>query len=239
MNSDAENLSLKIIGSVVSPYEEKFAIPRQPGLVSAAKSSILLRKEFNREELLRGLNDFSHIWIVFLFHESIRDQWKPMVRPPRLGGNQKIGVFASRSPFRPNPIGLSVVKIDKIAKINDQWRIDFEGGDLLNKTPVIDIKPYIPYADSIEDAKGAYANCAPTIDVKIGFSSLAQSQLRKHQQKHPDLQRLIEQVLAQQPQPAYKKQHSESYGMRLYDLNIRWSTDEGLIQVESIDSAEV
>jgi len=239
MSFDSEHLNLRIIGTISSPYREKFAIPRQPGLVSAAESSIVLSKEFNREELLRGLDDFSHIWIVFLFHQAIRDQWKPMVRPPRLGGNQKVGVFASRSPFRPNPVGLSAVKLKRITKKQGQWCIAFEGGDLLNDTPVIDIKPYIPYADAIADAQGAYAAEPPIADLEVTFSSIAQSQLGRLQQQHPQLQRLIEQVLTQQPQPAYKKQQPESYGMKLYDLNIRWRIADGLIQVESIDDPAI
>lgn len=235
MSFDTEGLNLKVIGSIESPYEEKFAIPRQPGLVSAAKSSIVFSKAFNREELLRGLDEFSHIWIVFLFHEAIRDQWKPMVRPPRLGGNQKVGVFASRSPFRPNPIGLSVVKKSQITNIKGQWRIEFEGGDLLNETPVIDVKPYVPYADAIIDADGAYAEEAPLAEAQVRFLPSAQSQLGNYQQKHPELQRLIEQVLAQQPQPAYKKMRSESYGMKLYDINIRWHIADNVIYVESLE----
>ncbi len=237
MSFDTEDLNLKVIGSISSPYEEKFAIPRQPGLVTAAKSSIVFSKQFNREELLRGLDEFSHIWIVFLFHEAIRDQWKPMVRPPRLGGNQKVGVFASRSPFRPNPIGLSVVKKNQITNINGQWRIEFEGGDLLNQTPVIDVKPYVPYADAIPEAQAAYAEEAPAADTKVIFLPMAQSQLDDHR-KYPELQQLIEQVLAQQPQPAYKKMRSESYGMTLYDLNIRWHIAEDVIYVESVQSLE-
>lgn len=225
---------LQSIGEVVSPYTEKFAIPRQPGLVTAATSSIRLSKACNREEILRGLDGFSHIWIVFLFHKAMRDDWKPMVRPPRLGGNEKVGVFASRSPFRPNPVGLSVVKLTDIIHRDGQWFIEFEGGDLLNDTPVIDIKPYLPYVDAITDASGGYAPNAPNLVSTIGFSELAKQQIQRYTDEYPQLGMLIEQILAQQPQPAYRKTSDQIFGMTLYDLNIRWRQSGQEIVVDEV-----
>lgn len=170
-----DRFEFQSIGRVHSPYKEKFAIPRQPGLVSAAKGHIALLGDCNREEILRGIEGFSHIWLSFVFHQAIKEDWKPMVRPPRLGGNQKVGVFASRSPFRPNPIGLSVVKLDGIEKqtLNNQasqWRVNFSGGDLLDGTPILDIKPYIPYADALPDATGGFASCAPNNKISVNFA---------------------------------------------------------------------
>lgn len=236
MKSDDDHcFQLNPIGHVVSPYREKFAIPRQPGLVTAAQSHIRLEGRCNREEILRGLEDFSHIWIVFMFHEAIRDDWKPMVRPPRLGGNEKIGVFASRSPFRPNEIGLSVVELDKIDYDGKNWCIHFNGGDLLHKTPVLDIKPYLPYADAIPDAHGSYAADKPNTPLEVRFSAKAEDQLRHHEKIHENLRELITQVLAQQPQPAYQRDADKSFGMQLYNLNIRWTNSSSALMVDSIE----
>lgn len=160
-----------------------------------------------------------------------------MVRPPRLGGNSKIGVFASRSPFRPNPVGLSVVKLKELALRNGRWFVDFEGGDLLDGTPVIDIKPYLPYADAICEASASYAQEAPSIVEDIEFSAEAVNQLTRAASQYPDIELLIKQVLAQQPQPAYKKTSDETFGMKLYDLNIRWRQRDGRILVEEITPA--
>ena len=223
------------VGQVVSPYREKFAIPRQPGLVTAAESHIRLEGHCNREEIFRGLEGFSHIWIVFVFHEAIREHWKPMVRPPRLGGNEKIGVFASRSPFRPNEIGLSVAELDKIDHDGKNWRIHFKGGDLLHGTPVLDIKPYLPYADSIASASGSYAEDKPDTSITVEFSEQANQQLEIEEKNHPKLRQLITQILTQQPQPAYHHEDFKSYGMTLYDLNIRWTNTPSALIVDTIE----
>ncbi|MGH1372901.1 MAG: tRNA (N6-threonylcarbamoyladenosine(37)-N6)-methyltransferase TrmO [Cellvibrionaceae bacterium] len=231
---DGQSFSATPIGKIISPYREKFAIPRQPGLVSAASSRIQLENHCNREEILRGLEGFSHIWIVFVFHQALRETWKPMVRPPRLGGNQKVGVFASRSPYRPNAIGISVVEVSKIDQQNGQWCVHFNGGDLLNETPVLDIKPYLPYADAIPDAQGAYAQEAPVIVRDIEFSPQARQQTEQLTEKYPKLEQLITQVLGQQPQPAYQRDTNKDFGMALYDLNIRWTNTETTLIVNSI-----
>ena len=230
------------VGWIHSPYKEKFAIPRQPGLVTAADAHISLRNDCNREEILRGLEGFSHLWLVFVFHEAMREHWKPMVRPPRLGGNQKVGVFASRSPFRPNPIGLSVVTLDDIKQVNGQWQIHVGGADLLDQTPILDIKPYIPYADAHPNARGHYAAELPSTVELVDFLPRARAQLVQCEQAYPRLQELIKQVLGQQPEPAY---HSNScseaereYGMALYDLNIRWVRQGDSLLVTDIRTSE-
>lgn len=221
------------IGTAHTPYPEKFSIPRQTGLVNSDDSYIELIGEYNREEIVRGLEDFSHLWLSFVFHKAIRDDWKPMVRPPRLGGNKKVGVFASRSPFRPNPLGLSVVKLNHIewhqssGATNHQpvCRLHISGADFLNLTPILDIKPYLPYADSIADAQGGYAHTEPNEIANVIFSSLAKKTLVQFTKNQPNLERLICEVLGQSPEPAYhtsSEAKNRIYGTALYDINITW-----------------
>ena len=217
------------IGIIKSPYQEKFAIPRQPGLVTAAKGQIILQDDANSSELIHAIEQFSHLWLIFVFHGNKQPKhdekgWKPLVRPPRLGGNEKIGVLATRSPFRPNPIGMSVVKLDSINTKNNQTLLNVSGLDLLNGTPILDIKPYIPYTDSVINAQAGFAQTTPTATLTVVFSTLAQAQLLTLQQQYLDLELLITQVLAQDPRPAYKqnKLDEKIYGMVLYNLNIQW-----------------
>jgi tRNA-Thr(GGU) m(6)t(6)A37 methyltransferase TsaA len=226
----SNQITFNYIGRVNSPYKEKFAIPRQPGLVSAAKGSIFLIDNANNEELLRGIEQFSHLWVLFIFHGTAQQGWKPLVRPPRLGGNKKLGVLATRSTFRPNPIGMSVVKLENIEQQNKQLIINISGLDFLDQTPVIDIKPYIPYSDSIIGAQAGFAQQQPFQALSITFSKQAQQEARKYQQVYADLPLFIEQVLAQDPRPAYKKQQEDTkiYGMILYDLNILWQAQSSI-----------
>jgi len=232
-------ITFNFIGQVSSPYKEKFAIPRQPGLVSAAKGSITLIDAANNEELVRGLEQFSHLWLLFVFHGTQQQGWKPLVRPPRLGGNKKLGVLATRSSFRPNPIGMSVVKLDKIEQINKQIIIHISGLDLLDQTPIVDIKPYIPYSDNIMNAQAGFAQIEPDQLLNVTFSIQAKKDINQYQSKYADLSMFIEQVLSQDPRPAYKKKQIDEkvYGMSLYDLNILWrisSNNTNEIEVTSI-----
>ncbi len=212
-------------------------MPRQPGLVTAATATLELSGDCNREEILRGLEDFSHLWLTFVFHKVANQGWKPTVRPPRLGGNQRLGVFATRSPFRPNPVGLSVVKLERILKTEKQWALELSGIDLVDGTPILDIKPYIPYADSIADAKGSFAEQAPATPKPVIFTDLALSQITEHQQDYPALKQLISQVIAQQPQPAYQANTDKPrrYGMALYDFNVEWINSGNDYQVINIE----
>jgi tRNA-Thr(GGU) m(6)t(6)A37 methyltransferase TsaA len=238
MHNDDVNkpVEFTIIGKVNSPYKEKFAIPRQPGLVTSAKATISLSGKANNAELVRELSQFSHIWVLFVFHGTQEQGWNPLVRPPRLGGNKKIGVLATRSTFRPNPIGMSVVKLDSIEVENQQVALHISAVDLLDKTPVIDIKPYVPYSDSIAYAEAGFAQNQPSQNLKITFSKKAQISLTEHQKNIPDLALFIEQVLAQDPRPAYKqgKVDEKIYGMHLYNLNIQWKM-EGLATIQVIE----
>lgn len=238
------------VGFAETPYREKFSIPRQPGLVTADHSRIRLQGDSNREEILRGLDGFSHIWLVFVFHEAMREHWKPMVRPPRLGGNRKVGVFASRSPFRPNPIGLSAVKIQDIQRTAKHWYIEVEGCDLLNETPILDIKPYLPYSDAHPQANGGFADSVPQGDCSVLFADSARHVLHQQQELWPHLETLVRQILGQQPQPAYHETSNDKndgqariYGITLYNFNIRWrfttnNHNESAIEVLTIDGEE-
>lgn len=214
------------IGTVRSPYREKFAVPRQPGLVTAARAELHLHGNCNREEILRGIEGFSHLWLLFVFHQVLDQGWKPTVRPPRLGGNRRLGVFATRSPFRPNPIGLSAVKLEGVDNRDGQWLLQLSGIDLVDGTPVLDIKPYVPYADAIADAREGFAGQPDNQHSAVAFSPDSLRQLASLQADYPTLQALIEQVIGQQPQPAYQQDPGRVYGMTLYDLNIRWCRDD-------------
>nr|WP_028117308.1 tRNA (N6-threonylcarbamoyladenosine(37)-N6)-methyltransferase TrmO [Ferrimonas senticii] len=209
-----------------SPYKQKFAIPRQPNLVPAAIGRLLLQGECNRAECLRGLEQFSHLWLIWSFHQNLEQGWKPMVRPPRLGGNQRIGVFASRATFRPNGLAMSVVKLHRLVCEGKQQIIEVSGLDLLDGTPIFDIKPYIPYSDALPDAIGGYADSAPA-PMPMRVLAQAESQWQAAQQRHPEFAELAQQVLAQDPRPAYQQQDDREYGVQLHDLDLRWQVIDG------------
>lgn len=211
--------SVAPVGYLRSCFREKFAIPRQPQLAPAARGTLELLPPFNTGEAVDGLQQVSHVWLLFLFHQALEDKPRLKVRPPRLGGNQSIGVFASRATHRPNGIGQSVVKLDKV----EAGRLWLSGIDLLDGTPILDIKPYVPYADRIEDASNSIAEGAPaTIPVDWQPEALEQARLQA-QRLHEPLVELIEQCLAQDPRPAYQvPESSRRYGCRLWDLDVRW-----------------
>ncbi|MCB2147746.1 MAG: tRNA (N6-threonylcarbamoyladenosine(37)-N6)-methyltransferase TrmO [Deltaproteobacteria bacterium] len=231
------NFTFHPIGIIHSCFSEKFGIPRQPGLAPAARATLEMLPPYDRDEAFRGLSDFSHLWIVFVFHAIDGNQWQPTVRPPRLGGNTRIGVFASRSGFRPNPIGMSCVTLKGIRRERGKMLLDLSGIDLLDRTPVLDIKPYLPYADSIPDANGGYANEPPRPSVSIEFSIRGQNACTEAESTYPGFTELVIQVLCADPRPAYLENRSDrtAFGLRLYDRNIRWSVHEGAIVVDSID----
>lgn len=218
-------MHIEPIGVISSCFKEKFGIPRQPALASLAQATLEMAKGYEQIEMFDGLEQFSHIWLIFGFHATQHHGWKPSVRPPRLGGNKRVGVFASRSMYRPNSLGLSVCQLDSIAVKSGRTVLNLAGVDLLDGTPVFDIKPYLPYADSISDARGAYAEDKPIIQHDIIFSQLAEVQCKeKQQQTGQDIRLLVEQILQQDPRPSYHagKQQDRVYGMQLYDMNVRW-----------------
>jgi len=218
------------IGLIRSCFTDKFGIPRQAGLVPAAHGRLVLHPPYDREEALQGLDGFSHLWIIFVFHDCIGAGWRPTVRPPRLGGRGKVGVFASRAPYRPNPIGISSVRFAGLARDHDGLTLRLAGIDLLDGTPVLDIKPYVPYADSHPGADHGFASEPPGADWAIAFSDQAERQLRvADADGSRRLRQLIVQVLRQDPRPGYMDRYPERTGfcMRLYDLEIRWRLEEG------------
>ncbi|MFO8044985.1 MAG: tRNA (N6-threonylcarbamoyladenosine(37)-N6)-methyltransferase TrmO [Halomonas sp.] len=217
-------ITLSPIGVIASDYPDKFGIPRQPGLAPAARASLILVPPFDDPLAVRGLEDFSHLWLTFLFHLSPEQvgakDWTPLVRPPRLGGNAKVGVFASRSTHRPNRLGLSLVELVEI-DTRRGVRLMLGGADLVSGTPVIDIKPYLPWAEARPDARAGFAPEAP-LKLPVAFSDAAMTALAKR----PDgdsLHELIQQVLAQDPRPAYRQgAEARLYGVRLRDVDVRF-----------------
>ncbi|MBY7957862.1 tRNA (N6-threonylcarbamoyladenosine(37)-N6)-methyltransferase TrmO [Vibrio fluvialis] len=227
--------TIEPIAVIESPYKEKFAVPRQPRLVPSATARVKLLGESNCPEAVRGIEQFSHLWLLFLFDQNLQAGWKPTVRPPRLGGNERIGVLASRSTFRPNGIGMSAVKLRGVSKQGDQIYLDLGSVDLVDGTPIIDIKPYIPYSDSIADAQGGYAEAEPE-QAEVTFSAAALETL----QRLPDgqvQQSVIGEVLAQDPRPAYKKNKPDmkEYAVNLYDLNVKFMVNGNLVTVTAIE----
>jgi len=228
------SVNIKPIAYIESPYKEKFAIPRQPGLVKEAKGKVFLIDEANNIDLVRGLEQFSHIWLLFIFNATQKQGWKPLVKPPRLGGNKKMGVLATRSTFRPNPIGISAVELNNIEVLkhkNDKQQIilHVSGIDLLDRTPIVDIKPYLPYSDLITHSTANFAQNEPEQSILgVKFSKKVENGLQKYSNQYPDLALLIKQVLEQDPRPAYKKNKKDDnvYGMVLYNLNIQWKISE-------------
>ncbi|BDY06199.1 tRNA (N6-threonylcarbamoyladenosine(37)-N6)-methyltransferase TrmO [Ferrimonas sp. YFM] len=210
-----------------SPYKQKFAIPRQPRLVPAALGRLELQGECNNPYLLRGLEQFDTLWLIFAFHENLAQGWKPTVRPPRLGGNTRVGVFATRATFRPNGLGLSAVKLKGVGQHKGQYYIDVEGIDLLDGTPIYDIKPYIPYSDALPDAAGGFAQEAPPA-MPMEVSPQGKAALARAEALCPGFTELASQVLAQDPRPGYKKEEGERvYGVQLHQFDLRWQVKEG------------
>lgn len=227
------------IGLIRSCFTEKFGIPRQSGLVPQAAAVLEIFPEFQRQEAFRGLERFSHIWLLFVFHANVRKPWKTTVRPPRLGGNRRVGVFASRSGFRPNPIGQSVVALAGVEADEHRLILHLKGVDLLDGTPVLDIKPYLPYADSLPEASCGYAASKPEAVFTVIFSKQALQVCRELEKRRPGLQDLIERLLALDPRPAYHadRRSQEMYGMRLWDWNVRFRITEGQVVVERIEAS--
>lgn len=229
--------SLTPIATVHSCFTEKFGVPRQPGIVTEAVGTIELLAPYNRLEAVREIEGFSHIWVIFLFDRSARGQWKPTVRPPRLGGNKKVGVFASRSNFRPNPIGLSVVSLLGVTEEKGNILIRVKGLDILDGTPVLDIKPYIPYVDAIENATGGFAPERPKPRLSVTFAPEVEVTLKRlSPDTYPNVREVIEGVVEQDPRPAYydEKKRDASFGFCLWDLNIRWQAEGTVATITEI-----
>jgi len=236
-DSHIPDFSIKPIGIVHSCFKEKFAIPRQPALAPAAKGEIELLAPYNDPVALEGLEEVSHLWLSFIFHQALpkEGEVRLRVRPPRLGGNKKIGVFATRATHRPNPLGLSVVKLDGIKN----GRLQISGIDLLDGTPIVDIKPYVPYADIVPAAFNHIASTSPMLS-SVEFNPEAFISVQNHTARlDQPVKELIEQMLAQDPKPAYQKPDPERvYGVKIWDLEVKWCypLNIEIVNTEAINS---
>ena len=206
---------MKIIAKIYSPFKEKFGIPRQSGITDALSSKIVFEPEYRRKEALMGLEGFSHLWLIWQFSESVREDWSPTVRPPRLGGNKRVGVFATRSPFRPNPIGLSSVKIEKIDfDDKDSPIIYVRGADILDGTPIYDIKPYLSFTDCHPDATCGYADEVIDYKIEVDFPKDLLEKVDTGERE------TLITMLENDPRPSYKKVSQKVYGMKFSHYEI-------------------
>ncbi len=224
---------LKIIARIRSDFPSKFGIPRQSGLVEELKAELVFEPEYRNPEALRGIEGFSHIWLIWLFSEAVRASWSPTVRPPRLGGNTRMGVFATRSPFRPNPIGLSAVRLDGIRRDETLGQVLLgSGADLMDGTPILDIKPYLPFADSYPQASGGFAGQKIDGPLKVEVSQPLLAQVPKEHR-----QALLG-VLAQDPRPSYHTDPQRVYGMEFAGLEVKFSVQNDVLTVLTIKPNE-
>ena len=222
-------MELKIIAKIYTDYKEKFGIPRQSGIAGGSVGKIVFEKEYRRPEALRGIEGYSHLWLIWHFSEAEREEWSPTVRPPRLGGNKRMGVFATRSPFRPNPIALSSVKllgIEHTEELGDVLLV--EGADILDGTPIYDIKPYLKYTDSHPDAQGGFAD--EVLDYKLEVSIPDELIAKIPEQKRESLITVLE----NDPRPGYKDDGEKEYGMKYSDFEVFFKVKDGILTVTNI-----
>ena len=222
-------LELKQIAHICSPFPTKFGIPRQSGLVDALRATVVFEPEFQNADALRGLEGFSHLWLIWEFSEARRDGWSPTVRPPRLGGNGRMGVFATRSPFRPNPLGLSCVRLEGIRHDAALGAVlDVSGADLMDGTPIYDVKPYLPYADCKPEAVGGFASSGEgrLLTVQADETLLAGLPARTRE--------ALLGVLAHDPRPSYQNDPDRVYGMAFGGCEVRFSVDGETLTVRSV-----
>ena len=225
----SQTVPMRIIAHIRSDFPEKFGIPRQSGLVDALKATVVFEPEYRSPDAFRGLEGYSHIWLVWQFSKAVREDWSPTVRPPRLGGNTRMGVFATRSPFRPNAIGLSSVRLEKVEIHPDLGPVlHVSGADLMDGTPIFDIKPYLPYTDAHPEAIGGFAFQQKWDVLQVDFPG---ELLRKV----PESRRegLIA-VLAQDPRPAYQTDPDRIYGMSFGGVEVRFSVRDDLLTVREV-----
>jgi len=217
---------MKIIAHIENDFPTKFGIPRQSGLVNSLRSRIVFAPEYRNPDAFRGLEDFSHIWLIWEFSQAVRQKWSPTVRPPRLGGNTRMGVFATRSPFRPNPLGLSAVQLEEVVLHGaDAPYLVVSGADLMNGTPIYDIKPYLPHIDSHPDARGGFAVPAAEHRLKVVFPE-------QWLEKVPEqLRDGLTEVLAQDPRPSYQHDPERVYGFGFARLEVKFTVDGDVLTV--------
>ena len=224
-----ENVTIQMIARMHSDFPTKFGIPRQSGLVEELESTIVFEPEYRNPDALRGIEGYSHLWIIWQFSEAVRQDWSPTVRPPRLGGNTRMGVFATRSPFRPNNLGLSCVKLLGIEHTQTSGTVlRVAGADLMDGTPIFDIKPYIPYSDSFPNAVGGFTDTASDFILNVVFPAELLDQLPKAKQ-----QAAIG-VLSQDPRPSYQRKPGRIYGLNFAGFDIRFSVEDKILTVHEV-----
>ncbi|MEM9264819.1 MAG: tRNA (N6-threonylcarbamoyladenosine(37)-N6)-methyltransferase TrmO [Cyanobacteria bacterium P01_F01_bin.13] len=238
----AEAVTLTPIAHIQSCYPERFGIPRQAGLVTSAYGDIIFEATEENKLALRGIEEFSHIWVLFIFHRQAFGDFTPLVRPPRLGGNKSVGVYGTRSPNRPNPIGISAVRLLGVTEKKRQLRLRVQGGDFLDGTPVLDIKPYIPYADAITSAQAAWAIEQETL-LPVCWSTQAEAVLIENIEPGPEnLRRLIEETLGQDPRPGYERgkdgRQGKRWNMKVSDYSVFWTVQDGVAEVVQLEWIE-
>lgn len=226
----SDNHTMVPIAHIRSDFATKFGIPRQSGLIEELKATVVFEPPYRNEDALRGIEGFSHIWLIWQFSAAVRKEWSPTVRPPRLGGNIRMGVFATRSPFRPNPIGLSCVKLDGVEHDSECGAVlRISGADLMDGTPIYDIKPYLPYADCKRDAVGGFASQAPERQLEVIFP-------QQWLEKVPPQQRAaLTAVLAADPRPSYQDDPARIYGFSYAGLEVRFAVAENVLTVCAVE----
>lgn len=220
---------MKIIARIHSDFPTKFGVPRQSGLVESLQAAVVFEPEYRSADAVRGLDAFSHIWLIWEFSESKRDTWSPTVRPPRLGGNARMGVFATRSPFRPNPIGLSCVRLERVELHPELGPVlHVSGADLMDGTPIYDIKPYIPYADSHPSASAGFTGQVDMQPLRVEIPPTLLGLLP------PDKREALTGVLAQDPRPRYQTSPERVYGLKFAGFDVRFTVDGDTLTVREI-----
>lgn len=220
---------MKIIAKIRTPFREKFGIPRQSGLADVP-GEIVFEKEYRNPDALRGLEGFSHLWLIFSFSESVREEFSPTVRPPRLGGNRRMGVFATRSPFRPNAIGLSCVRLEKIEETEKGPVIFVRGADLLDGTPILDIKPYLPLADCHPEATGGFAEAVADYALTVSIPEELEAKIA------PEDLSVIREILAEDPRPSYQSDPDRIYHMDYARYSLSFFVKDGVLTVTEIQT---
>ena len=221
---------MKTIARIHTDFPTKFGIPRQSGIIASLQATIVFEPEYRNPDAVRGLEDFSHIWLLWQFSEAVRDNWSPTVRPPRLGGNVRKGVFATRSPFRPNPIGLSSVKLEKV-EIDPKFGpiLHVSGADLMDGTPIYDIKPYIAYTDSHPEAVSGFATTPAEFLLEVVFPESLLQKVPESQRKS------LTDVLAHDPRPQYQDDPDRVYGMAFGGMEVKFKVEERLLTVVEVN----
>ena len=238
--SDPTEFSMHRIATIRSCYPQRFGIPRQAGLVKSAKATIVFEASRDNELAVRNIESFSHLWVVFVFHKQNYSGFKPLVQPPRLGGKKTMGVYATRSPNRPNPIGLSAVPLEQVEYGSAEILLHIKAGDFLDGTPVLDIKPYVPFADSIAQATSAWAGSAePTLPVTWSVTALDElASVEPDAKRAEELQQLIEETISLDPRPAHERgkdgKQEQTWGMRFLHTDVMWQVCGGTARIVSV-----